>query len=208
MVRGSSQTDDSCTMDATANWTTGTAMRIAAAALAISCGLPSCRDHLDTAKLEGVVLDGLNTKLAPEGLLVASVTCPESVSQAQGNSFECQATFAGGGQATVTVDQKDDQGNVVYKLRRDFIVAAKVEQSIADKLKRESNVTAVVNCGDRVQPSVPKSTFQCAARDSAGKVLLFNVTVKDAQGRVTWSLAGTEPAPGQGGGPAAASPPP
>ena len=159
------------------------------ACLCAACfALAGCAKSLDTDKLETVVKDGLTARLAPLKLSVASVDCPDSVPMQRGKSFECTASFEGGGLLPVQVDQKDDAGNVVYKLKQKIVAASKVEQSIADMLAKKSQIKATVNCGNRVHPSIPQTAFQCAATDTKGDVAVFDVTIKDDEGNVSWKL--------------------
>lgn len=96
-----------------------TAARFAALACApaILLALPGCSfstgsDKLDTDKLEREVVKGIKEQLNID----ATVTCPDDVKVKAGDVFECQAKSSDGTTGTVTVTQKDDKGNVDWKL--------------------------------------------------------------------------------------------
>jgi hypothetical protein len=161
---------------------------VVASLCAVPFALAGCAQSLDTDKLETVIKDGLTERLAALSLTVQSVDCPDRVPMQKGKSFECKASFQGGGVLPVQVDQKDDAGNVVYKLKQKIVAASKVEKSIADMLAAKSQIKAAVNCGSRVHPSIPKTTFQCVATDTKGDVAVFDVTITDDQGHVSWKL--------------------
>lgn len=99
-----------------------TAARIAALACApaILLALPGCSfstgsDTLDIDKLEREVAKGIKDQLNID----ATVTCPDDVKAKAGDVFECEATSSDGSSAAVTVTQKDDEGNVDWKLGGD-----------------------------------------------------------------------------------------
>lgn len=151
--------------------------------------LGGCTKHFDSTELERVIARGLNAKLAPLELTVETVECPAKVAMKKDQGFRCTATFEGGGKLPVDVDQKDDAGNIVFRIEQEIVTASKVEQSIGQLLAKKRGVKAAVDCGNRVYPSVPKTVFQCAATDSAGEVLVFDVTITDDQGNVRWKPA-------------------
>ena len=46
-----------------------------------------------------------------------TVSCPEDVKVEKGATFDCEATESGSGEtAVVTVEQKDDEGNIRWKV--------------------------------------------------------------------------------------------
>jgi hypothetical protein len=96
-----------------------TARRVAALACApaILLALPGCSfstgsDSLDTDKLEREVVKGIKEQLNID----ATVTCPDDVKAEAGDVFTCEARSSDGTTATVTVTQKDDDGNVDWRI--------------------------------------------------------------------------------------------
>ena len=100
--------------------------RAAARLLGLACvpllvaGLAGCSfsvggSNLDTEKLEREITKGIKDQLNID----ATVSCPREVKIAKGESFQCVATDADGETAPVVVNQKDDSGNVSWKLGTD-----------------------------------------------------------------------------------------
>lgn len=96
-----------------------TAARFAALACApaILLALPGCSfstggDSLDTDKLEREVVKGIKA----QSNIDATVTCPDDVKIEAGDVFTCEARAADGTTATVNVTQKDDEGNVDWRI--------------------------------------------------------------------------------------------
>jgi hypothetical protein len=83
---------------------------VAALALALSaCG----EQKLDTAKAEKAIAQGISQQTGAQGV---RVDCPSEVKIQAGNTFYCQAKASDGRQAPVRVTQKDDKGNINWKL--------------------------------------------------------------------------------------------
>jgi hypothetical protein len=86
--------------------------RIAVVAV-LAVAATACTKTLDT--------DGLETQLETdiEGQTqsrITSVSCPEDVKVAAGESFECTAEEESGTTFTIEVTQRDDQGNVDWSV--------------------------------------------------------------------------------------------
>lgn len=94
-----------------------TVARIAALACAPAillvpgCSFSTGGDTLDSDKLEREIAKGIKEQLSID----ATVTCPDDVKLTAGDVFECEASSSGS-TATVTVTQRDDKGNVDWKL--------------------------------------------------------------------------------------------
>ena len=80
----------------------GTALALAAAALAAGCG----STEIDADKAE----DFIRTKLT--GPDPRAVDCPDGVEAKKGGTFNCTVTYADNTKATVTVHMTDDEGSV------------------------------------------------------------------------------------------------
>ena len=85
--------------------------------LAAACGtliLAGCGERrLDADKLEGKIKAGIEQQA---GVKIRSVACPSNIKIKAGNVFTCKATTTAGETATVHVTQKDDKGNVNYRV--------------------------------------------------------------------------------------------
>jgi type 1 fimbria pilin len=87
--------------------------RLLVAAAAGALALAGCRATINTEDLEGQIKQGVE---AQTDVTVRSVECPEDVAPEAGATFECTATADDGSTATITVTQKDDQGNVDWEI--------------------------------------------------------------------------------------------
>ncbi len=68
---------------------------------------------LNTGEAESQIAAGLSKQLGGD----VTVSCPDDVKVEKGATFDCEATAPDGGeQASVTVEQKDDQGNIRWSL--------------------------------------------------------------------------------------------
>ena len=73
----------------------------------------ACTKSLDTSNLESTLKSQLETQLGATGL---SVSCPDNIKVSAGATFECTASDTSGQSVTIEVTQKDDQGNVSWKV--------------------------------------------------------------------------------------------
>lgn len=79
-------------------------------ALALSaCG----EQKLNTNKAESAIAQGITQQTGAQGV---TVNCPSDVKVQAGGQFYCQAKASDGRQAPVKVTQKDDKGNINWKL--------------------------------------------------------------------------------------------
>jgi hypothetical protein len=154
-------------------------------AVALFGSLAGCGKPLNVEKAEQVIRDDLSARLASEGLQVSAVTCPNEVRMAQGESFACEASFEGGGTLRVRVEQTDSKGTINWKVNQQLLLASKVEEQIVAG-ERGKGLELAVNCGDRVRPLVPKSSFACSATDGQGKPHYYEATVGNKQGLVSY----------------------
>jgi hypothetical protein len=81
---------------------------------ALALGLSACGEQkLNTNKAESAIAQGITQQTGAQGV---TVTCPDDVKVQAGNQFYCQAKAADGRQGRVRVTQKDDKGNINWKL--------------------------------------------------------------------------------------------
>jgi Tfp pilus assembly protein PilP len=89
------------------------ATRLSVAAALSALALVGCSASIDTEDLEDQIKQGVE---AQTDVTVRSVECPDDVAPEAGSTFECTATADDGSTATITVTQKDDQGNVDWEI--------------------------------------------------------------------------------------------
>ncbi len=78
------------------------------AVLAVACTKTLKIDQLESS-LEGQLEDQLQTS-------GVTVNCPGDVKAEAGSTFECTGTLPNGDTITIRVTQKDDNGNVTWKV--------------------------------------------------------------------------------------------
>jgi Domain of unknown function (DUF4333)/Protein of unknown function (DUF2510) len=83
---------------------------IAAVAVAFLFSAVSSQTRLDTAVVEQQIAEALSQSSG----LTTTVTCPDEVTIATGDTFTCTATTDDGRTAQIEVTQDDDQGNVTW----------------------------------------------------------------------------------------------
>jgi len=157
---------------------------VGAAALAAA----GCTRELDMDKLVATVKAGL---VSQTGLPVETVTCPATREQKAGDTFECTAITGKGAQVTVTVSQKDDEGNVAWKATGSTGVLdmRKTEATVRDGLRARSKIEVQVDCGPaRYREHESGQAFECRATDRLGETLPVTVQMTDSPGQVNWRL--------------------
>jgi hypothetical protein len=90
-------------------------VRIAGLVIAGALMLAGCGQKLDTGKIESDVKRELVGKT---GANVVSVDCPGDVEAKQGDTFQCTARTAEGGQVPIEVIQEDGEGTVRWRVVR------------------------------------------------------------------------------------------
>ncbi len=150
--------------------------------------LGGCGITLDIGAVEKSIQDGIEQQLE---LAMKSVTCPkESRAAKAGDTFECTGQPEIGGSLSVQVTQKDDQGNIDWKVLKstglfDMKEAeAAVEKGLAEQVGAEVDLS----CGDRWQVGGAGDTFECEGEDADGPIPPVVITVKDAEGNISWSM--------------------
>ena len=148
----------------------------------------ACSRSLDMVALNQSISSGINDQLA---LPIASVTCPTEPRTLQaGDKFDCVATPQAGGKLTVTVNQKDSDGNVAWEVTKTegLLDLDKVEAAVAAGLRAQASVDATVDCGSRWKAAKPGEVFQCQAAVADGRKAVVKVTTKDLEGNIDWSV--------------------
>jgi len=169
--------------------------------LGLALVLTGCGTKLDMGVISKSITDGLGAQM---GLPGATVTCPTETRAAKaGDTFECEAKPKEGGRLVIKVTQKDDKGNVEWEATKieGFLSTKTVEESITKGLKEQANADATVSCGDKkLRVSKAGDTFDCKATTADGAAHTIKVTVKDADGNISWATeqpAGAAPAEGE-----------
>ena len=150
--------------------------------------LGGCGITLDIAGVEKSIRDGVVEQL---GLAMTSVTCPqESRAAKAGDTFECTGKPEIGGSLRVQVTQKDDQGNIEWKVLKSTGLfdmretEAAVEKGLADQVGAEVKMS----CGDRWRVGEVGDTFECEGEGADGPIPPVTITIKDAEGNISWSM--------------------
>lgn len=150
--------------------------------------LGGCGITLDIAGVEKSIHDGVVEQL---GLEMTSVTCPPVRRAAKaGDTFECTGKPAIGGSLHVQVTQKDDQGNIEWKVLKSIGLfdmretEAAVEKGLADQV----GAKVKMSCGERWRVGEVGDTFECEGEDEEGPIPPVTITIQDAEGNISWSM--------------------
>jgi len=147
-----------------------------------------CTRTLNMEEANKAISEGLTTQL---GLAMGSVTCPpDSRPMKAGDTFECTGTPNDGGRITVKVTQKDDQGNIGWEVTKSegLFDMKLVEGAVQKGLKDTTGTDATVSCGARWRVGKAGDTFECEAQAADGRKATAVVTVKDAEGSISWAV--------------------
>ena len=150
--------------------------------------LGACGITLDIAGVEKSIQDGVVQQL---GLAMTSVTCPqESRAAKAGDTFECTGKPEIGGSLRVQVTQKDDKGNIEWKVLKSIGLfdMKEAEAAVAKGISDQLGAEVEVSCGERWQVGEVGDTFECAGEDADGPIPPVTITVKDAEGNISWSM--------------------
>ncbi|MCH9814843.1 MAG: DUF4333 domain-containing protein [Actinomycetia bacterium] len=162
-----------------------------AAALALSaCSVSVGSTNLDVDKAESEIASGIQEQTG----LTVTVSCPDDVPIQAGGTFGCDVTDSSGGNGTVIVTQRDDEGNITWELERGGTLptgsqldTTKVEEEITSGLAEQSNIDAVVTCPTNVAIEA-NTSFNCTATDNNGDSADVKVTMTDDKGNITWEV--------------------
>jgi Domain of unknown function (DUF4333) len=142
--------------------------------------LASCKQKIDPSKVQDLCKSLLKDDTDIEA---KTIVCPKDIEVKKGNDFECVATTDDGDEVTLTVDQTDDKGTVLAKVKSGTMDMAKVGDSIEKKIGEKADV----KCKSRfLVPKVDK-TYKCDV-DIDGKPHKVDITFTDKKGSVSWKL--------------------
>ncbi len=131
--------------------------------------LGGCGMTLDIAGVEKSIRDGVVQQL---GLAMTSVTCPqESRAAKAGDTFECTGKPEIGGSLSVEVTQKDDQGNIAWKVLKStgLFDMQEAEAAVKKALADQFGTEVELSCGDRWRVGGTGDTFGARARMPTGR---------------------------------------
>jgi hypothetical protein len=169
------------------------ALAVAAAMLAAGCS-PGKLERIDPDTYAGT---GSGKVLRAKGLQAAIATgikqqlkadvvvdCPDGERRKAGATFECTAENATTDKIPVIVTQKDDKGNVSWKVGA--VNSDYVEKDIADGISTQKHVDITVTCPDIFELR-KGAEFACLGVDGQGNKVAVKVTQTDDTGHVTWA---------------------
>lgn len=155
--------------------------------MAVTVGIAECSRTLDTNALHQSISQGIDAQLA---LPLASVECPPDRTIKAGDTFECTAIPKAGGQLTIAVTQKDDEGNISWEVTKTdgLLDLAKVETAVREGLKTQAQVDVKVDCGGRWKAIKVGEVFECQSAATDGRSAVVEVTTDDAEGNIGWKI--------------------
>ncbi len=162
-------------------------MTVGLALLAVATGSMACSRTLDAGSIGQSISQSVEAQLA---LPVTGVECPPDRAAKAGDTFECTATPAAGGKLTVTVTQKDDQGNISWEVTKTegLLDLQKAEAAVVEGLKTQAKVDAKVDCSGRWKAIKVGESFECKAVTTEGQTAVIEVTTTDAEGNINWKV--------------------
>lgn len=128
----------------------------------------------------------LRTKFADKGLPLSDLNCPGDRKAVQGDQFECTARLEGK-LLRLQVEQTNGRGGVTARGLQSVLPVRKIEEAITTAILRETGNAVTVNCGDgQFRVEEPGARFDCSAVYPSVGTRPVSVTVKDANGNVTF----------------------
>jgi hypothetical protein len=170
------------------------------AALGLALAVSACATKLDMDALGKSISSGIASQV---GLEIASVACPQEPRDAKaGDSFECVATPKEGGKLTIAVTEKDDKGNIDWKVEKSegLLNLSEAEAVIAKGIKEQTQADVTVSCGGKFRAAKAGDTFDCQAASADGTKTPVTIKVKDDAGNIGWSIPGAQNAEAPAGG--------
>jgi hypothetical protein len=142
-----------------------------------SCGNTS--DILNTRKGEKVVGEWLEK----QGMPATSTDCPRDVKIEKDMKFLCKAVIANANDLAIDVEitQTSDDGDIHMEHASKILSAEHVERGLAGQILDQTGKKVAVDCGLRVRPAVPKTTFTCAVAGE-GENFQAEISIEDEDG--------------------------
>ncbi len=151
--------------------------------------LAGCSPGLDMAALEAEI----QTTIERQGrrLTLTRVQCPRNIPFQAGGHFRCVGELPTGGQFTINVTQRDDQGGLDWDVPNTAVLLnmGKVEESIRSGLAEAFSKRAVVDCGELYRINQPGEVFECrlvGGLDLDGDRIETVVVRIDSDGNLSW----------------------
>lgn len=154
--------------------------------LASTIALAGCERNINIEEIETLIQTGLLEQIKVK---FASVTCPKPRPMKGGDEFDCKAVAETGGDLTVKVTQKDDTGNISWKLMNGEKVLSleAIEAQVKEAIAKQLKVDAAIDCGGDRRVAEPGKTFECTAKAGTESRAVV-VTMDDDKGNVSWTL--------------------
>ncbi|CAN5918047.1 hypothetical protein BH11MYX2_BH11MYX2_11660 [soil metagenome] len=163
-----------------------------AALVLVGCLFTASCGRIDPTKTK----DFLTKTIEKEaGSKPTSIDCPDKIALAKDTSFDCTAHYPNNINIKITMKQTSSTGDVVITAVNGVVMSHTVEEQAVAGVKKQKNVDVTVDCGDRMHPATPGSTFNCKIADKDGGHAVVVVKVKDETGAVDWTVAALTDAP-------------
>ncbi|WP_299410747.1 DUF4333 domain-containing protein [Acaryochloris sp. IP29b_bin.148] len=127
------------------------------------------------------------------GIRVRSVACPGNIPVKVNDKFNCTITAINGKTIEAIVTQTNTQGGFSWNATKGLISYNKVEDLIRSGIKDQENLAVTPKCGTsqtRYIIAYTGDTFRCTAKDSRGRNIPVQVSVRSDEGQVQvkWEL--------------------
>ena len=149
----------------------------------VAAALLGCGGKIDQDKLDRQITKEFANQLELE---VDGINCPEAMKEEKGNEFECNVSVKPKGTVPVVVEITDNSGSVEVKLKYDVLKPNVMKKEVTEGLAAK-NITAEVDCGEKVRFAKPETSFKCKASDKAGLTQDVTITIND-DGDISWKL--------------------
>ena len=155
----------------------GEVASLAGAVMVLGFTILAC-GKVQHAKVE----QSIRETVAAKGLALTSVTCPDRPIK-KGDTFDCDGVDSDGQHLTFHVEQKDDKGNVDWKL--DGMMINK--QKIGDSIEKAVGAAADVRCPEKTVVMKVGESFTCDLHVGA-QMKKVELTLTDDKGNVSWKI--------------------
>jgi len=137
---------------------------------------------LDTRKVERFIGEDAAARLE---VLAVSVSCPSTVDAGKDKTFTCTAKAPDSVDVDVKVRQKDEKGNVSWKINARS--TSEVVESIEQGIQKQKKTTVTADCPDII-PIRKGASFTCVVSDEKGGESEVTIVETDDEGSVTWAV--------------------